>query len=113
MKEAKALEAKATDCVECARDERKKKEKITKYVNERYDAKFKEIQNYTNGTNVWGGGAGAVVLPKNPNIFNIVMKYCVKWFSLINFLILIYNDLKESTRDGSTRHTITKCYETR
>ena len=58
MKEAKAAEAKATgkkndgkDCVECARDERKKKEKITKYVNERYDAKFKEIQNATNGTN--------------------------------------------------------------
>ena len=50
IKEAKLAEAKATgkkddgkDCVECAREERLKKEKITKYVNERYDAKFKDI----------------------------------------------------------------------
>jgi hypothetical protein len=80
MKEAKALEAKATgkkndgkDCVECARDERKKKEKITKYVNERYDAKFKDIQNATNGTNVWGGGAGVAHIP-NPTVTKAEMK---------------------------------------
>ena len=55
-----------------------------------------------------GAGAGAVVLPKNPNIFNIVMKYCVKWFSLINFLILIYNEQRsdDTDRDGNTRHRI-------
>jgi hypothetical protein len=29
-----------------------------------------------------GAGAGTVVLPKNPNIFTIVIKYCVKWFPL-------------------------------
>lgn len=44
-----------TDCVECAREERKKKDKETHYVNEHWDAKFKETQNRTNGTNVWGG----------------------------------------------------------
>ena len=54
-----------------------------------------------------GAGAGAVVLPKNPNIFNIVMKYCVKWFSLINFLILIYNEQRNNTdKDANTRTRI-------
>jgi hypothetical protein len=74
IKDAKAAEAKATgkkveekDCIECARDERKKKEKITKYVNERYDAKFKDIQNATRGYNVWGGGAGEAHTP-NPTV---------------------------------------------
>ena len=74
IKDAKKAEAKATgkkeeeaDCVECAREERKKKEKITKYVNERYDVKFKDIQNATKGYNVWGGGAGEAHIP-NPTV---------------------------------------------
>jgi len=74
IKEAKLAEAKATgkkvedtDCIECAREERKKKEKITKYVNERYDVKFKDIQNATKGYNVWGGGAGEAHTP-NPTV---------------------------------------------
>lgn len=74
IKEAKLAEAKATgkkddgkDCVECAREERLKKEKITKYVNERYDAKFKDIQKVTKGYNVWGGGAGEAHTP-NPTV---------------------------------------------
>lgn len=74
IKEAKKAEAKATgkkeeetDCIECAREERKKKEKITKYVNERYDVKFKDIQNATKGYNVWGGGAGEAHIP-NPTV---------------------------------------------
>lgn len=74
VKEAKLAEAKATgkeiketDCNECAREERLKKEKITKYVNERYDVKFKDIQNATKGWNVWGGGAGEAHTP-NPTV---------------------------------------------
>lgn len=81
LKEMKAAEAKALgkkpdemmDCVECAREERKKKEKITKYVNERYDAKFKDIQNATNGTNVWGGNAGIAHTP-NPTVTKAELK---------------------------------------
>lgn len=37
-----------------------------------------------------GAGAGAVVLPKNPNIFNRIINYCVKWFSFIFYIRIIY-----------------------
>lgn len=50
-----------------------KKEKITKYVNERYDAKFKDIQNATKGYNVWGGGANEAHTP-NPTVTKTELK---------------------------------------
>jgi len=51
----KAEKNEGMDCVECARKDRKKHENITKAVSEKYDDKFKELQNKTNGTNVHGG----------------------------------------------------------
>jgi hypothetical protein len=71
LEDAKAKEAEdkseKMDCVDCARKERKKDDKIVKGVNEPYDVAFKGNQTRTNGSIVWGGNQHETI--PNPTVY--------------------------------------------
>lgn len=65
-KEAEEKGESMTDCVECARKDRKKNENITKGVNEPWDREFKLNQTRTNGSIYWGGNQHETI--PNPTV---------------------------------------------